>query len=114
MHVPYLCFLGLILSREEGYVEIHGIIIPNLDISSKTINPTPSEGDLIITEKMQKWINKPYGCESSDSEEENDEDNKEVDDEEKDIDKDEEELVVDNGKEFAQGINSPPSINKHI
>lgn len=63
---------------------------------------------------MQKWIDKPYGCESSDFEEENDEDNKERADEEEKTDKDEEELLVDNGKDFTLGINSPPSMNKRI
>ncbi|CAI9279612.1 unnamed protein product [Lactuca saligna] len=121
MYVSYPHWIGLILYREESYVEIHGITIHIPALSSKIINTTPTTDDLHIIVKIQKWIEKPYVVESYESEEENDEDNDEEGtnngergDEEEDSDKDEEESIVDKGEDFAQGMNSPPRMNKHI
>ncbi|CAI9260604.1 unnamed protein product [Lactuca saligna] len=87
--------------------------------------------------RMQKWIDKPYVVESSDFEDGDERDGKEDTDEvankdngddnykqgtlsiegadkEEDFDKHEERSVTDNGEHFAQGMNSPPRMNKHI
>ncbi|CAI9289934.1 unnamed protein product [Lactuca saligna] len=45
MYVPYPHWHGLILSRKEGFVEIHEIFIPIPALSSKIINVTASEDD---------------------------------------------------------------------
>ncbi|CAI9296762.1 unnamed protein product [Lactuca saligna] len=71
LNVPYPRWRGLILSRKEGCVEIHGIIIPIPALSSKIINVAPSQDDLPITARMKKWIENPYMVESSDSKEDN-------------------------------------------
>ncbi|CAI9282871.1 unnamed protein product [Lactuca saligna] len=42
-YVPYTCWLGLILSRKEGYVESPGIIIQIHCLSIRIINVTPLE-----------------------------------------------------------------------
>ncbi|CAI9275846.1 unnamed protein product [Lactuca saligna] len=52
MNVPYPCWLRLILSREVGSVESHGIIIQIPALSSKIINVAPSERDMPITTRM--------------------------------------------------------------
>lgn len=74
LNAPYQCWLGLILSCKEGYIESHGIIIPIPALSSKIINVAPSQNDLQITVRMQKWIEKPYVVDSSDHEEDNNND----------------------------------------
>ena len=56
------------LSREKGYVESQGIIIPIHALFSNIINAAPPEGDFLITEKMQKSIDKIYVVESTNSE----------------------------------------------
>lgn len=73
-YVPCPCWLGLILSRDEGYIENHGISIPIPTLSSRIINTDPSDDDLHITKIMKKWIAKPYVVESYEFEEEDDED----------------------------------------
>ncbi|CAI9284735.1 unnamed protein product [Lactuca saligna] len=94
--------LGLILSREEDYVEIHGIIIPILALSSKIINAAPSKDDFPITARMQKWTENPYvlvikkGMIREDT------------------DKDENDSAADMGDDLAQKMNSRPRLNKHI
>ncbi|CAI9302501.1 unnamed protein product [Lactuca saligna] len=123
VNVPYPCWLILILSHKEGYVEIHGIIIPIPTLSLKITNATPYEGEFPITMRMQKWIEKPYVVESFDSEEDNGDDrkkdtdedaakendeydyevsvgNKEGDDE-KNSDKDDEASTTDKGEDYA-------------
>lgn len=54
VHVPYPRWFGLILSHEEGYVEIHGIVVPIIDLSSKFINTTPTKDDLPTSARMKK------------------------------------------------------------
>ncbi|CAI9287667.1 unnamed protein product [Lactuca saligna] len=71
--------LGLILDRTEGYLESHGIIIIIHALSSKIINTDPIEDYSHITVRKQKWIDKPYVVESSNSKEKNVEEDDEED-----------------------------------
>ncbi|CAI9292031.1 unnamed protein product [Lactuca saligna] len=99
LYAPYPHWFGLILSRDERYDASHGIIIPIGDLSSMIINATPSQGDLPIGMRMQKWSEKPYVVEFSDFEDDDENDNedgykeagnKEGANKEEDIEKDEE------------------------
>ncbi|KAL7603496.1 hypothetical protein Lser_V15G16679 [Lactuca serriola] len=103
LHVPYLRWFGLILSREEGYVESHGIIIPIPALSSKIVNDAPSKDDFPITAWMQKWIENPYAIESSYSEEDND--NDDADDEEDNDDAGDEEYNDDGNDDHSEACN---------
>ncbi|CAI9290132.1 unnamed protein product [Lactuca saligna] len=77
MYNTRLDFAQLFLhqARDEGYYGNHGISIPIRGLSSKIINVAPTEDDLHIAVRMQKWIDKPYLVESFDSEEEDEDDN---------------------------------------
>ena len=89
------------MTRDEGYIDNHGIIIPIPSFSSKIINVAPIDGEKHITQRMENLIANPCIVESSDSEEEDDEvDKKEGDDdEEEDVDNEEDELATDKGED---------------
>ena len=72
-YVPYARWLRLILARDEGYIDIHGIIIPIPVLSSKIINAAFIDGEKNIIQRMGNWIANLYTVESSNSEEEDNE-----------------------------------------
>lgn len=56
-YVPYPCWLGLFLARdEEGYNVNHGVIILIPALSSKIINACPYYRDMNLTKSMEKWV----------------------------------------------------------
>lgn len=63
-YVPYPRWLGIILARDEGYIDNHGIIIPIPALSLKIINVAHIDGEKNITQIMANWMVNPYINES--------------------------------------------------
>lgn len=113
MYLPYPFWIRLILAYDEGYFENHGISIPIPSLSSKIINSAPAEDDLHITIRMQKWIDKAYMVESSDSKEEDD-DEEDNDEDAKDNEGVDEEENIANEEEDSSDKEDNPLIQDMI